>query len=253
VNETLEANDFGNVFHETMQKLYSRPEITRDDLRALLEGSRIKDTVRERMLATLHSFEVSGRNIIFEDQICHYVRKVVQRDLELLAAAGRDSFRILGLELERHTEIGGFRFIGFIDRLDSIRPDEVRVVDYKTGKVTDEDFLINDDNAEEVVDKLFGDDNSKRPKIALQLYLYDRFVAGDAALKGCRIVNSIYQPSRLFVKEVESVAVGGRFLTLMEERLHGLLGQLADPAVPFRRTEDAKTCQWCDFKNICGR
>ena len=253
VSETLEANDFGNVFHETMQKLYSRPEITRDDLRALLEGSRIKDTVRERMLATLHSFEVSGRNIIFEDQICHYVRKVVQRDLELLAAAGRDSFRILGLELERHTELGGFRFIGFIDRLDSVRPDEVRVVDYKTGKVTDEDFLINDDNAEEVVDKLFGDDNSKRPKIALQLYLYDRFVAGDAALKGCRIVNSIYQPSRLFVKEVESVAVGGRFLTLMEERLHGLLGQLADPAVPFRRTEDAKTCQWCDFKNICGR
>ena len=28
-------------------------------------------------------------------------------------------------------------------------------------------------NAEEVVDKLFGDDNAKRPKIALQLYLYD--------------------------------------------------------------------------------
>ena len=253
VSETLEANDFGNVFHETMQALYRRPEISREDLRALLEGTRIKDTVRERMLATLHSFEVSGRNIIFEDQICHYVRKVVQRDLELLAAAGCDSFRIFGLELERKTEIDGFRFIGYIDRLDSFRPGEVRVVDYKTGKVTDEDFLINNDNAEEVVEKLFGDDNAKRPKIALQLYLYDRFVAGDAALKGSRIVNSIYQPTRLFVKEVESVAVGGRFLTLMEERLHGLLAELADPAVPFRRTEDAKTCQWCDFKNICGR
>ena len=112
---------------------------------------------------------------------------------------------------------------------------------------------INDDNAEEVVEKLFGDDNAKRPKIALQLYLYDRFVAGDATLKGSRIVNSIYQPTRLFVKEVESVAVGGRFLTLMEERLHGLLAELADPDVAFRRTEDAKTCQWCDFKNICGR
>ena len=35
--------------------------------------------------------------------------------------------------------------------------------------------------------------------------------------------------------------------------LDGLLAELADPAVPFRRTEDAKTCQWCDFKNICGR
>ena len=150
-------------------------------------------------------------------------------------------------------EFDGFRFVGYIDRLDSLRPGEVRVVDYKTGKVTDEDFLINDSNAEEVVDKLFGDDNAKRPKIALQLYLYDRFVAGDAALRGNRIVNSIYQPSRLFVKEVESVAVGGQFVTLMEERLHGLLARIADPAVPFARTEDAKTCEWCDFKNICGR
>ncbi|MBR3652496.1 MAG: PD-(D/E)XK nuclease family protein [Bacteroidales bacterium] len=253
VSETLEANDFGNVFHETMQTLYKRPEVSREYLRGLLEGTRIKEVVRERMLEKLHCFEVSGRNIIFEDQICHYVRKVVQRDLELLAAAGREAFRIHGLELKRTTDIDGFHFIGFIDRLDSLLPGEVRVVDYKTGKVTDEDFLINDANAEEVVDALFGGDNAKRPKIALQLYLYDRFVAGDAALKGRRIVNSIYQPSRLFVKEVESVAVGGRFLTLMEERLHGLLGQLADPAVPFRRTEDAKTCEWCDFKNICGR
>ena len=236
-----------------MQALYSRPEVTRDYLKSLLEGTRIKDAVRERMLEKLHSFEVSGRNIIFEDQICHYVRKVVQRDIELLAAAGSDRFRILGLELERHMEFDGFRFIGFIDRLDSLRPGEVRVVDYKTGKVTDEDFLINDTNAEEVVDKLFGDDNAKRPKIALQLYLYDRFVAGDTALRGNRIVNSIYQPSRLFVKEVESVAVGGRFVTLMEERLHGLLARIGDPAVPFTRTADAKTCEWCDFKNICGR
>ncbi len=253
VSETLEANDFGNVFHETMQALYKRPEVSREYLRSLLEGPRIKDVVREKMLEKLHSFEVSGRNIILEDQICHYVRKVVQRDLELLAAAGREAFRIHGLELKRDTDIDGFHFVGYIDRLDSLLPGEVRVVDYKTGKVTDEDFLINDTNADQVVEALFGDDNSKRPKIALQLYLYDRFVAGDAALKGSRIVNSIYQPSRLFVKEVESVAVGGRFLTLMEERLHGLLGELADPAVPFRRTEDAKTCEWCDFKNICGR
>ena len=223
------------------------------DLHALLQGSRIKDTVRKYILDALHGFEVTGRNIIFEDMVCRFVRKAVQRDLELLASAGRDSFRILGLELSRTAEIDGFRFIGFIDRMDSMTPDEIRVVDYKTGKVSDEDFLITDANADEVVDKLFGPDNSKRPKIALQLYLYDRLVAGDADRRNSRIVNSIYQPSRLFVKAVESVAVGGRFQTLMAERLHGLLAELADLSVPFSRTADARTCEWCDFKNICGR
>lgn len=255
VTEALEANDIGNVFHETMQALYDTPDgqVSRAYLQALLKDGRVRETVRHFMLEALHSFELNGRNILFEDLVCSYVRKTIERDLEQLAAAGRDSITIFGLEQPRHLKIGGFRFVGFIDRLDSIVPGEVRVVDYKTGKVTDEDFLITEENADAVVEKLFGPDNGKRPKIALQLYLYDRFVAKDPEVKGCRIVNSIYQTSRLFVREIETVALNGRFLSLMAERLDGLLAEIADLSVPFRRTDDAKTCQWCDFKNICGR
>lgn len=255
VSESLEANDIGNVFHEVMQKLYDVPDktVTQAYLQSLLQGTRIKDAVRPQVLEALNSFEVSGRNIIFEDLVCRYVRKAVERDIALLGTTGSGSFHILGLELKRFWELDGFRFIGYIDRLDSCRPGEVRVVDYKTGKVTDEDFLITDANAAEVVDKLFGDDNAKRPKIALQLYLYDRMVENHPECRGRRIVNSIYQTSRLFVRDVESVAVGGTFQTLMEERLHALLSELADTSVPFSRTEDTRTCDWCDFKNICGR
>ena len=127
------------------------------------------------------------------------------------------------------------------------------MVDYKTGRVTDEDFLITEANADAVVDKLFGPDNRKRPEIALQLYLYDRLIAGDPALAGMSVVNSVYQTSRLFVRGVEHVALNGRFLDLMDGRIRGLLGEIADLEVPFRRTSDAATCEWCDFKNICGR
>ena len=255
VTEALEANDIGNVFHETMQELYG-PEgrrVTRADLQALLKGDRIGRTVRRHILETLHTFELSGRNILFEDMVCRCVRKAVQRDLELLVSAGRDAFEILGLEKRCHTEIGGFRFVGYIDRLDSVVPGQVRVVDYKTGRVTDEDFLITEANADTVVEKLFGPDNAKRPKIALQLYLYDRFISGDDKVRGCDIVNSIYGTSRLFVHEIENVALDARFLSLMAERLDGLLAEIADLSVPFSRTEDARTCLWCDFKNICGR
>ena len=255
VTEALEANDIGNVYHKTMQELYTTPDgqVSRSYLQGLLKGGRVRETVRKYILQALNTFELTGRNILFEDMVDSCVRKTVGRDLELLAANGRDALTILGLEQVRRLEIGGFHFIGYIDRLDSVVPGEVRVVDYKTGMVTDEDFLITEENADAVVDKLFGDSGSKRPKIALQLYLYDRFVAGDPALQGCRIVNSIYQTSRLFVKEVESVSLNGRFLSLMAERLDGLLAELADPDEPFRRTGDAKACSFCDFKNICGR
>ena len=255
VSESLEANDIGNVFHRTMQELYTRPggRVSREYLQSLLKGPAVRSTVRKYILEALNAFEVSGRNLVFEDLVCRYVRKAVQRDIELLGQAQRDEFRILGLEQKRTAEIGGFHFIGYVDRLDSVRPGEVRVVDYKTGRVTDEDFLIGADNAATVVDNLFGPDNRKRPEIALQLYLYDRFVSGDAALQGQTIVNSIYQPSRLFVRGVENVALDAQFLALMDERLEGLLAEIADLQVPFRRTDDEKTCQWCDFKNICGR
>ena len=67
------------------------------------------------------------------------------------------------------------------------------------------------------------------------------------------ILNSVYQTSGLFREKVKAVPVSGRFYSLMEERLASLLDELADTAVPFRRTEDAGMCEYCDFRKICGR
>ena len=254
VSESLEANDVGTIYHEAMQELYGSPgrQVTRAWLESLLKGPRIKDTVRRRMLKKLSTFEVNGRNLLYEDQVCSYVRKTVERDIALLDAEKCEHFDILGLELPKTLELDGFHFIGYIDRLDSLHPGEVRVVDYKTGKVTDEEARISDANADGVVEQLFDPACENRPKIALQLYLYDRFVAADLP-PGSRILNAIYQPARLFVEGVENVPASGRFDALMAGRLHGLLLEIADPSVPFVRTENRKNCAWCDFKNICGR
>ena len=90
---------------------------------------------------------------------------------------GKDRFRILGLELARTWEFEGYKFFGFIDRMDSFEEGEVRIVDYKTGRVEEKDVRIDSGNAAAVTDLLFGPDNGKRPKIALQLFLYDMYVA----------------------------------------------------------------------------
>ncbi len=255
VSETMDDGMLGRAFHAAMQTLYTRPGGILDEtyLKSLLEGEAVLGTVRGCMMKELNCFEVAGRNLIFEDMICRYVRKVVESDLNLLKSCARGQIRILGLELRRTARIGGFLFKGAIDRLDSITPGEIRIVDYKTGKVTDDDFIITEDNAEKVVDLLFGDDNGKRPKIALQLYLYDRYVSSDPAFAGCTFVNSIYQTSRLFVRNVENITLNGRFNSLMETRLEELLSEISDCSVPFRRTSDLRTCTWCDFKSICGR
>ncbi len=254
VSESLDAGELGDALHYTMQQLYDgRGRITREDLDALLrDRDRIRRMVEERIRTQMHCFEISGHNLIYRDLICSYVEQILRRDRELLKPGS--AIRILGLEREGHVKVDGFHIKGKIDRLDSLGEGEVRVVDYKTGRVSDEEYLIDDDNAEAVVEALFGKDNDKRPKIALQLYIYDLIARSFEETRGKVLVNSLYQTGRLFVQEVQGAQENARFCALMKERLSGLLAELSDPSVPFRRTaENDKTCEWCDFKTLCGR
>ena len=255
VSESLDAGTLGTVFHNSMKELYSgKTDITAGYLDSLLkDGTAVRETVAGQIRQTLKTFDIEGRNIIFQEVVCEYVKKVLQRDRELMDRYGVGSFHIHSLEKPKDDVIGGFKFIGYLDRLDSFAPDHVRIVDYKTGKVTDEDFNITAANAQQVVEKLFGEKEQGRPKIALQLYLYDRFVARDSRYAGKEIVNSIYQTSRLFVREVEEVSLVPEFTELMDSALEEKLKELADTSVPWKRTEEVKTCEYCDFKMICGR
>ena len=102
--------------------------------------------------------------------------------------------------------------------------------DFSYGPMTDIDFVgvseqtltavhfpvpvdvdINDDNAVKTAEELFGEKNEKRPRIAFQLFLYDFLTKKDPDVKGCVVVNSIYQPAVLFKEGVRSVPMCGKF------------------------------------------
>ena len=256
VSEALDAGMLGTVLHETMQTLYGADKIiSKAYLEKLLSDEPyLRGLVASGIKEKLKTDEVEGRNLIFEEVIVKYVLQILKTDLARLKKAGKESFRVLGLELERWKTIGGFRFKGYIDRLDSFEDGTVRIVDYKTGKVLDTDVKISDDNASSVVDSLFeAKENSKRPKIALQLYLYDEYLEGDPLIKGKKIVNCIYQTSNIFVSMPEEVERSRQFCQLMRERVAGMLDEIRDKSVPWSRTKDIKTCEFCDFKTICGR
>ena len=158
---------------------------------------------------------------------------------------------MIGTEKEYRAEFHGFRFKGYIDRIDSLAPGQVRVSDYKTGKVTDDDIFIDDGNALEVAAAVFGDDNSRRPKIALQFFIYDMLLRKNGF--GDDILNSVYQTSRLFSEKIRPVPLSVKFYEAMESGLAGLLDEISDKGIPFRRTDSADICSYCDFKKICGR
>ena len=278
VTESLDYGMFGTVYHETMRSLYTSEEAMDENFffdhkgeneRALgsvlksVTGSYItswiqrKDDIKRKIksliVRELNLMEVTGRNLVVADVILNYVLKTLQTDLELLESESVDSFEVLGREIRVGGCFGGQNFKGFIDRLDSFHPGQVRIVDYKTGKVLEDDENINDGNAQDIADRIFAADVKDRPKIALQFFIYDMLVQEHPLAKDKDIYNCVYSTANLFKAPPLTVPRNESFFKAVSEKLEATLQEMYSLDVPFRRTKDEKVCEYCDFKMICGR
>ena len=257
VLEAMDAGALGTVYHGTMQALYGPfvdKCLTVADLDGMLKDRKaVKALVRQTILKKMQTVDVTGRDLVVEEVIVEYVLRTLRHDRELLVSSGSKGFDILFLEEKMLGTFEGFKIKGYADRIDSYLAGEARIVDYKTGKVEQDDIDITDDNAADVVEKLFGPTNNGRPKIALQLFMYGLLTQEQEKLRGRPVVNSIYSVSRLFTEPLEDRPANAEFARLTRERLKDLFAEMTDPSVPFRRTEERKTCEYCDFKMICGR
>ena len=278
VAESLDYGMFGTVYHDTMRSLYTSEEAMSEDFffdhkgenekrlhyrlqsvsRSYIEGwLKREDEIRKKVKALiadqLNTLDVSGRNLVVTDVIVRYVVKTLQRDLELLKESGRDSFDILGREIRVRGTFNGLKLKGFVDRLDSFAPDQARVVDYKTGKVLEDDVDIHDGNAEAIAESIFAPDIKDRPKIAFQFFIYDYLVRQHPLVQGRDVYNCVYSTSKIFKEAPVTVPLNQRFFDAVSGHLASMVDEMCDPQVGFRRTQDESICGFCDFRTICGR
>jgi len=126
------ASFYGSAFHDALEHFHAthvRPdaasaETLAQDLRTRLDAA--FDRYRGRF-ATPVEFELQLRR----------ARRTATRYVEWFVRRGRTRpFTVVGTETQERIELGGFPFVGYVDRLD--RDDvsaDVTVVDYKTGNV----------------------------------------------------------------------------------------------------------------------
>ncbi|MDD5363242.1 MAG: PD-(D/E)XK nuclease family protein [Ignavibacteria bacterium] len=257
VEEILSPASFGTVFHETVRELY-KPYIgkgvTEKDIEDI--AARVETDFDNIFMKVLDSKEdlkylnlsEKGRNTLSKSVI----KKLVKRFLE--AEKNRLPFSILALEKWVETgieiETGGGRhslnIAGKIDRIDESENIKT-IIDYKTG----DSKLKSLRNRDTFFENLFTDPGYKANfQTFFYVYLmyltehYDKCKAGIYALK--EISNEGLQLMQDDIFTQEDIKLFGEELTKKIEEIFG-------SEIPFTKTVDVKRCEYCDYKDICGR
>ncbi len=246
------ASFYGSAFHAALEALHQefpRPsDVSEQILWAKLQG--YLNTAFDRYRGgfdTPVEFELQRRR----------ARRTARRYIGwLLAQAARSAFTVVGCELAAEMELEGFKFIGYIDRLD--RDDAsatVTVIDYKTGSIAA--------SAEEYRQKV-----RQFKEFQLPFYYWARTAAGDRVsrlalvpLKDALLdvapielevvaISSEMQSRRpqLQTTGVISIADLERARTKMVE----ICKELTQAAVPgFDVTDDPSACKYCAYVDAC--
>lgn len=263
VKDEIDSLLFGNIFHESAEKLY-RPFVgkwvRKSDLESLKKNKElIKNIINKAILKYYYKqesdrqkeFQPEGKTILIFENVKTFLNRVVELDMQYVP------FKIISLEegycssinicLENREQI--IYLGGKIDRVDSVN-DTLRVIDYKTGNV--DSFSFNE------VSELFNSKN-KLKKELLQALLYCFFLKEKAGYAESfqPVIYSLkrffdnkfapeikYQKQEVCYQEIES-----EFTSHLKVFLEGLFSTEAI----FDQTTDYDFCKYCPYRKICQR
>jgi hypothetical protein len=261
VEEEADARIFGNLFHDVMQFFYL--DLKLKDGTAEIRAEHFTDLPKKLDLLVERAYrkhfglthnrkiEYDGQQLVVNEMVKKMADHVLKKDGEYapfyIDMLEQEDFKTsFPVDAKLIILLGGK-----IDRVDR-KENMVRIIDYKTGK---------DENSFKTITSLFDRDDVKRNKAAFQAlfysWVYDR-VKSDSSL--------ILQPGLINRKEIfndqfeyglnlkgESIQDVKYLLPEFENNLVILLTELFDPKQPFDQTIKVKTCEYCAYKEICGR
>ncbi|MBR1539088.1 MAG: PD-(D/E)XK nuclease family protein, partial [Bacteroidales bacterium] len=254
VVEDVDASLFGTIFHSVMENLYKPFEgrlVQAAELQGKVlfgNGGQRLDALVTAAFADVHIHEIVGRNLILKELVGHLVRQTVAVDrslaeekggIHLIATEQKEDYRVT-LPSGRRV-----RLFGVIDRLDSVERGVERVVDYKSGR-------LDNDNWKGVADLFDTTRGTKRPHIAFQLHFYALLMQRKYPKEGVRYDPCIYSLRSIFKDRPKSYSIEEAQLDEYEDMLLALIDGIFDPSQPFEpRPDDGadpeqSVCKYCN-------
>jgi hypothetical protein len=260
VSETIENDLFGTILHSVMESVYKRlcgKTVTADVLNILSEKNNMTEIIQEAFARNFFHTDTPpliGQTYLYGETIRKYANRILEYDRSITPFQYIDSEKLIHAQIEIN-DGKKLKIKGFIDRID--QKDEIlRIVDYKSGRVNPLNFSS--------MDGLFDINIKDRRKAVMQVFLYAWAYSSETT--DTQIQPSVYYIRNLFAKgdfnpEIRQTIDKEKFVinnfslyrNVFENSLRTTLNEMFDAEKPFIQTPNIKNCQYCPFKNICGK
>lgn len=261
VEDDLDARVLGSFLHQVMERFYKQirdrkqsknvdPADFEDYLKTIY--TIIDDVFREAYkLDPELPVEYEGQRLVVREMIIRFASKIIELDRKhapfvMEAVEQQGMIHSIPIAHAPNNVIIG----GVIDRAD-YKGDELRIIDYKTGK-DDLDFLS--------IASLFQREG-KRNKAAFQTLVYALLVRKNfpknykTLLPGLMNRKNLFDSNfRLgFKMDKEHLVDVIPVLDEFESLLKGVVEELYDPSAVFDQTKEEGNCKFCPYNSICYR
>ncbi len=265
--ETMGIDKFGEMVHKTLEEI---------DIELQKEGKTIFAKDLQNIIPEINErvktvFTKEFPEFSLENGLNYLYFKVAGKMIENLLQyqADNEKFPITILRLEKkldaeflaeiENENIEVKITGRIDRIDRTDKNEIRIIDYKTGKVLPKDLILGKGNEEALLN-----DPHKGKIRQLWLYKYiiaKRLISKQGENNSFTLSSGIYSLRNIeagYIKEnirfeTEESENLETFIKESERLLTNLVGKILDPNTAFEQTEKISSCRYCNYANICKR
>ncbi|WP_226989948.1 PD-(D/E)XK nuclease family protein [Cellulophaga baltica] len=235
VEESLAANTFGTIVHDTLEDLYQPfvgEFLKKEALEALLP--KIEGTVKHNFAKTYADGDITrGKNLIAYTVILRYIENFIKLELKEIK---HQKIKIVSLEqmLNVALEIPGIphtvRLKGKLDRVDEV-DGVTRIIDYKTGKVEARNVKITDWN-----DVIENYDKSKAFQLLCYAIMIDTMKPIETIKAGIISFKNL-NSGTLYFSESKTEEINKSTLLEFKSVLDTLVQEIFNPEIPFLEKE----------------
>jgi ATP-dependent exoDNAse (exonuclease V) beta subunit len=252
--EEIQSNVVGSIIHDTLDNFY---KLFGNDLISLalfdeMYKKHFQDCYQKALINNKfpNGLPDTGFNCLNKTAINNMLDNFIRYERKFLAEGNRLSIISTEIELTKNIDYQGYKIelYGKADRIDKVN-DEIRVIDYKTGKVNPSDVRIGKNQI------LITDMAEKSIQLLIYKYL---FLQGNPSINADNVNPGIIGFQKLshgvYALEIdESHDLSKSFEENCTSYFNDFLSGLFNKNTPFAQTDELKNCSFCDFKNICKR